>query len=302
MKTYRMKFDYWDDAHTKLLRAERGPGSGHPEEDARWADDPEWYCRQHFRHGKDGAGPYFLNKRCHGLLLKHGPFKGRYRDGEVLVGVGIYDACFIVCPGPSLSEVDLSEAQRRLPVIAVNSAGFLVRPNLWVMAESGYAKWLVARDPTVWGHLCDVNVAATARVAVVLRAHELSVRERGGELMRACYVIRWEERFVVPPRTPAVSITNALVTAWQMGFKQVYVLGMDLSKEGGPYVKGVPHTKEGAANPFDDQIKALSQFELPDFEVINCSPLSKDTLPFRYVPYSEALSVVDPRSDDEPRS
>lgn len=283
MKKYRMPFEYWDDEHTVLLRKERGPSSNHPEKDARWADDPEWYCRQHFRFDKDGGGPYFLNRRTHALLQKHGPFDGRYKDCEELVDIG-YDSAgvFIFCPGPSLEEVNVSMFRNTLN-LAVNSAAFYLKdraiPGMWVLAESGYALWLVKQSPEAWSALHEAVVLATARVATVLRAHEHSIREFGGKLMQRCFVLRWEEAFVVPARTPAVTITNALVSAWQMGFKRAYVLGMDLSKPGGAYAKGVPHTKEGARNPFDDQVKALRQFKLPDFEVFNGSPYSQKLLP-----------------------
>jgi hypothetical protein len=139
------------------------------------------------------------------------------------------------------------------------------------MAETGYALWF-ARQNFPLG----CTMASTARVAVVFRQLEAKLKK---DLFEKVYVIRWEEEFVSPPRTPAVSTTDALITAWEMGCKRAVVIGLDLSKEGGPYVRGVPHTKEGAANPFDEQIRALRQFQLPDFEVVNCSPLSRDKLP-----------------------
>jgi len=270
MKLFKMPFRFWEDDHTALLRRTRGD---------KWADNREYYCRKHFHGLRDDGGPYFLNKRCRSLYDLQGPFKDRYKSGEVLVSkVQRDDPCFIICPGPSL-DVDLVkdkfDGKKDFVSIAVNSAGYLFKPTYWCIAESGYARWMLGEGYRGWHQLVGTSVLATARVAVIIRDLELKLRKR---IVKECFVIRWEEEFVVPPRTPAVTITNALVSAWEMGFKTVYVLGLDLSKKGGPYVKGVPFTNEGARNPFRDQIIALKQFELPDFSVYNCSPLSKDVL------------------------
>lgn len=265
MKKYRMPFEYWEDEHTALLRRERNN---------RWADDREWYCQQHFHgHPMDG-GPFFLNKKCHKLYRHRGPFKPPFRHGAELVDTYKGGDAYIVCPGPSLGLFDRLEDLESQLSLAVNSAGFAFRPWYWVMAESGYARWLVKDPGEHWRRLQGMQLVCTARVAVVIRD-----KFWGQPFLGASYVVRWEEEFIVPPRTPAVSITNALVTAWEMGCRRAFLLGCDLSKEGGAYADGVPHTAEGARNPFDDQIKALRQFQLPDFEVLNASPLSREALP-----------------------
>ena len=266
MKKYRMPFEYWEDDHTKLLRKTKAPEFL----------DPEYYLKAHFHLDKNGKGPYFLNKAGRKLLDVHGPFCGNYHDGEELCNSYSEDI-YIVCPGPSLKDFNLKKLKNKF-TIAVNSAGFLFKPTYWLMAESGYAKWLIEKKSCPIG----VNIISTARVAVFLRKKEIESRKKKWDV----WVIRWEEEKVVPIRTPAVSISNALVTAWQMGSKRVFVLGLDLSRPGNqPYISGVPYTREGAENPFDDQIRALKQFQLPDFEIVNCSPYSKDILPFRYCSY-----------------
>lgn len=266
MKRHRMPFEYWEDDHTALLRRTREP---------RWADDREFYVRQFF-HGRESGTerPYFLNRRGRVLYDRQGPFEGRYRSGEELVSSEVGRPAYIFCPGPSMAQLRLEDFRSKL-TMAVNSAAFAMRDaQFWVMAESGYARWLLdTRDKE---RLRGAQVISTARVAINIRDHEVRTKRK---LVAACYIIRWEEEMVVPPRTPAVSITNALVTAWQMGCPEVYVIGLDLSKKGGAYMPGVPFTKEGAKNPFRDQILALRQFELPGMEVFNASPLSWDALP-----------------------
>jgi len=212
------------------------------------------------------------------LIRQHGPFKGRYVDGEALCDTCVGDDAYIVAPGPSLKEVDLSALEGKL-TFALNSAGFLFSPKYWVIAESSYAMWMLDRQ-----HPVKREVIATARVAVILRAEEVKSKH---EHWTKVHVVRWEEEKIVPPRTPAVSLSNALVSAWEMGCKRVYLLGVDLSKPGRPYVEGVPHTEEGAENPFDDQVRAMRQFQLPGFEIVNCSPHSVGVLPFSSVSYQE---------------
>jgi len=285
MKLHRMAFEYWEDEHTALLRSERRAGSGFAQEDDRWANDPEWYCRQHFHYDKDGKGPYFLNRRCKALLKQHGPFRGRYRDADELEDTAIGRTVYLFCPGPSLSCVP-PDAFRDEISMAVNSAGLRMTPTFWVMAESAYALWLMSEPQK---HQPDCCVISTARVAVVLRAKERAARR---DFFRRVFVARWEEELIVPARVPAVSVFNALVGAWQMGATKCVVFGLDLSRpDGQPYVDGVQFTKAGATNPFDDQVKALRQFKLPGFEVVNCSPYSRELLPnFTAVDASEFLS------------
>lgn len=269
MRKFRMPFEYWEDEHTKLLRKTKPPEFL----------DPDFYVEAHWHFDSDGNGPYFLNRRCLALMNKHGPFRNNYHDGEKLVDRHWGLPAFIFAPGPSLEEVDFAAFDGDLVTMALNSAGFRVAPRYWVMAESSYAKWLLGeRYPP---HRC---IIATARVAVMLRAEEVKKRRTKWDPV---YVVRWEEEKIVPPRTPAVSLSNALVSAWEMGCPVVYLLGVDLSKPKRPYVEGVPYTKEGAANAFDDQILAIRQFQLPDFRIVNGSPHSKDVLPFEYLPYSE---------------
>jgi len=273
MKIHRMPFTHWEDDHTALLREERGPDSGHKEADVRWADDPEWYCRQHFHEDRDGGGPYFLNRRCFALLRQDGPFSQHYKDADALDETAEGQDVYLFCPGPSLSDVP-TDAFDNHTTMAVNSAGFRFNSTYWVMAESAYALWLMG---DIQEYPLKRRILSTARVAVVLRSKEKASRLR---LFHRVYVARWEEEFVVPARVPAVSVFNALIGAWQMGASRCIVFGLDLSRPGGQaYVEGVKFTKEGATNPFDDQVKALSQFSLPGMEVINCSPHSRDLLP-----------------------
>lgn len=272
MKLHKMPFEYWEDEHVKLLRNDK------PKEFL----DPDYYVEAHWHYDREGNGPYFLNKKGRGLLDRDGPFEGKYVDGDELLDSWSGETCYIVCPGPSLSKAPIGRIAASGRTIAVNSAGFAFDPTFWCLAESGYAKWFIEQDiPPRRAFL------ATARVAVWLRHKEKKSRKK---LARKVYVIRWEEGKVVPPRTPAVTISNALVSAWQMGACKAVLVGLDLSKPGAPYAKGIPYTREGAQNPFNDQVRALRQFELPGFEIVNTSPHSKKLLPFDYCDIEDVIS------------
>lgn len=269
MKQYRMPFEHWEDDHTALIRESKPPEFL----------DPEYYVRAHF-HPEGSDKPYFLNRRCRSLYDRRGAFTDHFVDGEKLVNKFTGRDCYLFCPGPSMAEFDTSKVRGNL-VMAVNSAGFAINPTYWVMAESAYARWLIGSDgPGTIPH--GRRLITTARVAVCLREYDPK-----GKIFHRIYVVRWEEEFVVPPRVPAVSVYNGLVSAWQMGCSRVFLIGLDLDKAAGAYLEGVPHTEEGAKNPFHDQVKALQQFKMPGMQVYNGSPVSKDTLPFEYIPYSE---------------
>lgn len=281
MKKYKMPFDHWLDDHAEILKKERGKGSGHPEEDDRWWKDAEWYCKQHFHYDQYGNGPYFLNKKGRRLLDTHGPFTGNYVDGEEICDtISNYasDEAVLICPGPSSEDLksvyDMFEGKHL--TVSVNSAGFAFKTDYWVMAESEYAKFVV--DNLKKLNLPKKGIICTARVATLFRAKE---KQLGKRLFPKVYVVRWEEEFIVPARVPAVSVFNALVSIWQIGAKKVDVFGLDLSRpKDQPYMKGVAFTQRGATNTFDHQIKALNQFQLPDFRIYNQSPHSKKFLNF----------------------
>ena len=256
--------------------------------------DEDYYREAHCR--EFGGNKYFLNKRCRRLMAAMGNFKNPYHDCEKIVDQYKGKDAFIFCPGPSLSDVDISAFEDRL-TLASNSAGFKVDPYLWVMCETGYAIWLLQEHEKHKRNRSKISIPAkknfvlSARAAVLVRGDHVDIGPS--------VVIRWEENKLVPILTPAVCITNALVTAWQMGCARAFILGMDLSRpKDKPYAKGVPHTQRGATNSFDGQIKALRQFSIPDMQIYNGSPHSKTlNLPFKYMDYKEIEKIA---SSSEP--
>ena len=123
-----------------------------------------------------------------------------------------------------------------------------------------------------------------------------AVRSRGIGLtpkFKKVYVSSLEEEWIQPHRTPAISTMSSFFDAWWLGAKRVYVVGMDLSRpKQQAYVQGVPHSIEGSQNPFDEQLRALAQFSIPEFTVFNGSPHSQDKLPFNKISYKEIEQIA----------
>ncbi|UCG53536.1 MAG: hypothetical protein JSW58_08260 [Candidatus Latescibacterota bacterium] len=275
MKKYRMPYQTFECAHTRVIRATK------PKEFL----DPEYYVRAHFKMASDGTGPFMLNAAARRALERDGPFRPPFYLAEKeLIDIYRGHEAFIFCPGTSLEGFDFPERPRRwrpnCVVLAVNSAGFVkeVREMYWIISESGYMRWLLRGRRWQWENRAFV---ITGRCAIFMRKAKVKVNR--------VYVSRWEEEFIVPPRTPAVTISNALVTAWEMGCTTAYVVGADQSydNQGKAYAKGLPHTPKGATMGFEDQLRALVQFQLPDFKIYNGSPKSKESLPWEYLPYEE---------------
>ena len=254
MKRHEMPFEYWEDQLTLKYRLTM----------KRLEDRDAWF-RYHLR--MCSQGPFQMNGRCWNLYQRDGVFAKPYKEFDLyekMPGCG-----FVFFPGPSLK--DFGEISRKLccrwPTIAVNSARFRVPAKWWFMAENGYAFWAAVQNlAEVPGR--PLNVICTARSAVALRAF--------GAKIDSCRYVLWEENKLVPIRSPAPSAFGAFITLWQMGVNKIYAIGLDLSKpDDKPYVEGVPFTDVGAKNPFDDQILALKQFQLPGLRVFNGSPYSR---------------------------
>ena len=284
MKTFELDFKMWETPDVVSLRQSKPKNE--PWFNPNGKIDEDYYREAHCR--EFGGNKYFLNKRCRRLMRAMGNFKPPYFDCEKLVDSHKGGDAFIFCPGPSLSEVDMSAFEDKL-TLATNSAGFKIDPYFWVMCETGYALWILKEHKNTRSKIeipSKKNFILSGRAAVLIRGEHIKVGPS--------VVIRWEENKLVPILTPAVCTTNALVTAWQMGCKRAFLLGMDLSRpEDKPYVSGVPFTKAGATNSFRDQVKALRQFHCPDMEIYNGSPYSKEfSLPFKYMSYKDMESIA----------
>lgn len=270
-REYQMPYEYFRDDMTKILEKTQ-PDMVDPEA-----------CYQALLNPIPGGERYLLNKKNRALFRKNGALKPPYHPIDLLEGAYEGHDAFVFCPGPSMDMVDPSLFKGRL-TIAVNSAGFKFDPAYWAMFESNYMHWLVKqkRVPP------ERTYIMTARCAI--RWRDMFKKTR---LSKLIFVPRFEELRIMPHRTPAVGTMGALVSAWWLGAKRVFIIGMDLSRpKDQPYTKGVPYSSFGATNPFNYQIRALNQFALPKFEVFNGSPYSKSLVNFDHMPYEEIEKIA----------
>jgi hypothetical protein len=231
--------------------------------------------------GPDGKN-YILNRKNRSYLKTQGPFKPPYYQLDDYMDHYSGQNCFIFCPGPSMDSVDLSVFKNKF-TIAVNSAGFKVNAKYWCAFESSWLLFLLGLkkfpEDRVW--------IMSSRCAIRFRGlHKTS-------FVKEVYIARFEDDRRMPHRQPAVCTMGAFFSAWWLGAPRIYVIGMDLSKpKGVPYCKNVPYTDYGASNPFQEQIRALNQFSIPEFTVFNGSPHSQDKLPFNKISYKEIEQIA----------
>jgi hypothetical protein len=278
MKRYKMPFEYWEDADYKLILKTKDP---------RRAVDRDFWQAGHTKYYPQFKYPLFVNDKEEELLINNIDRWKEYHNCEDLVDKHEGEPAYIFCPGPTMAKVDANRFKDRV-TIAVNSAGYAFNPTYWLFAEAGYARWCFRWKQSWTPEQRKKPILTTTRASAFLSQHE-TVR---GIQFDDVYVLRWDDEYIIPARCQAPSTMNALTTAWQMGCNPCYVIGLDLSKDAGPYIEGVPFTRKGARNPFDDQIKCLSQFQAPGFRVVNGSPASKDSLPFEYMSYEEINGTI----------
>jgi hypothetical protein len=262
---FQMPYEYFRDQMTVTLEKTQ------PE-----MVDPD-RCYEALMWQVPGDDTYLLNQKNRSLFRKNGKFKPPYYSADVLENKHAGEDAFVFCPGPSMDMADLSRLRGRV-TIAANSAGFKFPCKYWAIFESNYMIWLVdQRIPK------GRDFIMTARCAIRWRD-----MYKKGHMSRNVYVPRFEELKIMPHRTPAVGAMGAIISAWWMGVRRIFLIGMDLSRpKKKAYTSGVPYSKFGATNTFKEQIRAMSQFSLPDVEILNASPYSADILPFKSVSISE---------------
>lgn len=262
-KSYIMPYTYFRDNEWKLLEKTQPHNC-----------DPENYFQAHLWQPPGQNEKWLLNQKNRKLLTKNGWFKPPYYHGDDLEDKHFGEDVLVICPGPSLQDFDLKRFNDTTS-ITVNSAGFKYHGTYWAVYESNYVNEVLVGKKIPQGR----DYVMSARVAVRWR----DINKRTNEC-NAIYIPRFEERRNMPCRTPGVGVMSALLSAWWIGAKRIFIVGQDLSrpdKKG--YVSGVPSGQTGQTMPFDDQIKAMKQFTLPDVEIYNCSPHSADKLPFPFI-------------------
>lgn len=248
-----------------------------------------------------------------------GPFGGRYSVvNDCNPDVERRGSVFVVCPGPSLDGIDLSLLRGR-NTLGVNLAGFAV-DGPWVIAETRFAVWwcremmrrLMVSRPDIGGPPVK-HAYMTPRAAVWTLAEEsFYPNKKKGlvHLVSGASVVRFWEDGILDDKTIAAGTLSAMLVARMLGYKTVYLVGLDLSFDGDrQYARCVPEfaykptatsIRTGSPNtPKSDkylkQVKEIVSVAdiLADsgMLVFNTSCASHAVLPLPFIDFQEAVDA-----------
>lgn len=231
-----------------------------------------------------------------------------FRNLYASEGAGRPSTLFLCCNGPSLADVDL--ASLRIPgalVMGVNNGGHLIRPDLWTCVDHP-TRFMASiwDDPAILKFVPDghaksplLDEAADVVSSRLVRDCPGVVGYPTGRSFRPAVWLteprvtygQGGERFCV--------MLAALKLAWYLGFRRVYLLGVDWEyRAEEPYFFDEDRTEGHArANTalFATIGRYLEQlrpwFDRAGFEVYNCNPRSGLRV-FDHRPLARALDGV----------
>lgn len=284
MKTYRIPFDYSCSTQIKKKAAQG----------KKFCDTPEKYFTWLYHEVAPGYPKYLIVGQQRDAYIKYKPRNATAATYEAWEDKYAGQTAFVICPGPSLGAVPVEAFARKL-TFGVNAAGFRVPPRYWVAAEWEWGHWLykLKHDEfrRIGAQLDRQDWWATPRAAIYLWRRKFDFPAL--PLYRRVIVSALEEERAVPFPVDGTTAYNAIAAAWWMGCARCVVFGMDLRKDAGAYVKGVPVSAAGVANPYDAQIRAMRQCRYPGMEIFNASLVSQDLgLPFTPLTPARALEML----------
>jgi hypothetical protein len=236
---------------------------------------------------------------------------------------GLYDGqtAFLIASGPSLLTHDLSQLSARgILTLAVNNAGAVFRPQLWVCLDSpGRFCDAIWRDPGITkfvpeGHLGSLLTVRDSEGRLIY-SHETPRR------MPAVFGYVRNEDFV-PERWLSEDSFNcgqsdgrrdcagnsgsrsvmyvALRLLYYLGLRRVYLVGCDFRMAEGRRNYAFPQHRTRASVASNNRLYAtLNQrlrllrpyFDAAGYQIFNCTPASGLTV-FPYVPFEEAVACA----------
>ncbi|UCG53535.1 MAG: hypothetical protein JSW58_08255 [Candidatus Latescibacterota bacterium] len=292
MKKHRIPFKPYDTIGERFLQ------KSDPEH-----IDPDFYLFDNLLFTIDRQGPFFI-RAAHErkTFFSQGPIRPPHLlFEETLVDAYPGSSAFIFCTGPSSQDCPIPpDVSDRSITIAVNSAIFLPSKfRYWTICEGIYMRWVLRRCDARWEKNWkwqDQECLIPGRILTWFRSNQWGVK-----INSTAYITRWEEELILPPRNPAPSLGNALVSAWQMGCKNAYLIGVDQGKvKGEVYPKKLftnkKRLKESEAN-LKFQRRFLNDFSLPGMTIYNGSPHSWHLLKrFKKISYREIGELMrDPK-------
>lgn len=240
---------------------------------------------------------FLLNPRIAKAYKKFGPFPSWYqkiKDAEIKKSGDV----FIVCPGTSLDDIDVDRLRGR-DTIAVNLAGFLT-DGYWLVAETRVSVWLSANFFKLVNDFDPSREAImTPRAAVWHRWQELRRKKarKGPSIFGRIYLTPYWEDELIAQKVTASGLVSAMWSARFLGYDRIILVGVDTMYQNGVrYTKKVPEMKvkirgRVRVDSYEKQAGEITDAAKVIFgkNVVNTSPVSRDILPFEYIPYERML-------------
>jgi len=248
-------------------------------------------------------------------------------DGRGIPLEGMWEGghCFLICGGPSLKELDLTELSHRgLASMALNNAWIMHKPTFWVAADPprnfSDVGW---RDPSIMKFVPRTH--ATSKIRTAMGGVKTENGEVAHQMPGTFFFVRnngfdpktfLDEEGVswgTLKNTPdALGITNSrsvMLCAFKllpwMGFRHIYLLGCDFHMamgEGPAYAWDEEKDKRGRGGNnrlyslLTRRLEALKPYlDGRGINVWNCNPTSSLKV-FPHLSYGEALARARPEA------
>lgn len=234
-------------------------------------------------------------------------------DGSPMDLGGLYSgqSCFLVCNGKSFQNVDKRLLKNPgVLTMTMNNGGHDFRSNLWTGQDSP-TRWMrsIWEDPTIqkftlFSHrdkpyFADEN---NTEVRLVKDCPNVIFHRRHSKFEAENWLAEDKICWGIPQKTGGSRSTMlaALHILWFLGFKKVYLLGVDFEMSEDNKYWFDEERSQGAINNNNNLFRNVTgyleqlkpYFDRVGFEVYNCNPDSKLKV-FPYVSFDDAISAYD---------
>jgi len=222
-------------------------------------------------------------------------FRGHLRHAEQLDGM-FRGSLFLLGGAKELQKCVYMLRDSRVVTLAMNNAGTVVRPHLWIGADGAeYYSASILHDPAIMKFMRIIRMdTVTQRGIPVRECPNMHFYKEDPEMIyNGVFVPRetmifWKNVFVV-----------ALQLAWRLGFSRVYCVGCGFKAADGYAFKSrhVDEYEKYNQNTYDAVLRQL-QHLLPHakaagLDVVSCTPDSRlGELDVRYEPIRSAIDAA----------
>ena len=220
--------------------------------------------------------------------FKRNPIVPPVYDTEASMGLWSGHTAFVVAPGPSLSRFPLDALCGKL-TISLNSAIYVGRWRYACFAETGWCQWFRLRPEfatEMAGRMAQQDLFLIGRTGVEWQLRKMPFRR--------IYLMRHQEEYGRPvDQEIGSTIFNAIAQARHMGCTRVVLIGADLSRAEGAYVKDLPHDPKAERDPLVAQREALKAVDFSPMEVLHVNPHCREWgMPWTQTAMDDAVRIA----------